>query len=156
MSAYHTDGRQNDGTADEPDAAEQRQMAVETFDVEVTDRRLDVEGTLPAWLEGSLLRTGPAKFEVGDRDLGHWFDGLAMLHSFVVEDGEVRYSNRYLESEAYSHVESEGELGFSEFATDPCRDIFERFFSLFSPAFSDNANGRPQRTHRQDSLLSSW
>jgi len=40
-------------------------------------------GTLPSWLEGALLRTGPSKFEVGARTYSHWFDGLAMLHRFA-------------------------------------------------------------------------
>ena len=44
---------------------------------------LEVSGTLPSWLEGALLRTGPSKFEVGARSYNHWFDGLAMLHRFV-------------------------------------------------------------------------
>jgi len=44
---------------------------------------LEVSGTLPSWLEGALLRTGPSKFEVGARTYNHWFDGLAMLHRFV-------------------------------------------------------------------------
>ena len=33
---------------------------------------LAVTGTLPAWLAGTLLRTGPAKFEVGARTYNHW------------------------------------------------------------------------------------
>ena len=44
---------------------------------------LEISGTLPSWLEGALLRTGPSKFEVGARTYNHWFDGLAMLHRFV-------------------------------------------------------------------------
>ena len=44
---------------------------------------LEISGTLPSWLEGALLRTGPSKFEVGTRTYNHWFDGLAMLHRFV-------------------------------------------------------------------------
>lgn len=120
--------------------AEGRRLATRTLDNEVQNRQLTVEGEIPEWLEGSLLRTGPTKFEAGDRDLSHWFDGLAMLHAFAVADGEVRYSNKYLESNAYTHVESEGELGYSEFATDPCRDLFDKFFSRFSPNLTDNAN----------------
>ena len=49
---------------------------------------LPVHGQLPPWLRGSLLRTGPAKWEVGDRTMNHWFDGLAMLHRFSFADGE--------------------------------------------------------------------
>ena len=53
---------------------------------------LPVEGTLPSWLNGTLLRTGPSKFEVGARTYNHWFDGLAMLHRFAFEDGGVTYA----------------------------------------------------------------
>jgi len=44
---------------------------------------LALRGELPRWLSGSLLRTGPAKFEVGEQRMRHWFDGLgdaAPLH----------------------------------------------------------------------------
>ena len=44
---------------------------------------LEWQGTPPAWLSGVLLRTGPAKFEVGNTAYRHWFDGLAMLHRFA-------------------------------------------------------------------------
>jgi len=44
---------------------------------------LEISGTLPSWLEGALLRTGPSKFEVEARTSNHWFDGLAMLHRFA-------------------------------------------------------------------------
>ncbi len=50
---------------------------------------LPVSGTLPSWLKGTLLRTGPSKFEVGNRSYNHWFDGLAMLHRFAFGEGGV-------------------------------------------------------------------
>lgn len=112
----------------------------ETQDKEVQGEALEVEGSLPGWLQGTLVRNGPAKFEAGDRELQHWFDGLAMLHAFQVEGGSVTYSNRFLETEAYRHVRDEGELGFPEFATDPCRSLFDRFQSLFDPELTDNAS----------------
>lgn len=117
-----------------------RRVAFRTLDAEVTDHSLPVEGELPSWLEGTLLRTGPAKFEVGDRSLRHWFDGFAMLHRFAIDDGAVTYSNAYLETEAYTHATNEGELGYREFATDPCRRIWKRFFSMFRDEATDNAN----------------
>ena len=55
---------------------------------------------MPAWLSGALLRTGPAKFDVGSATVNHWFDGLAMLHRFGFADGQVTYPNRFLRSEA--------------------------------------------------------
>jgi beta,beta-carotene 9',10'-dioxygenase len=99
-----------------------------------------VEGSLPSWLRGSLIRTGPARWEVGEQAMRHWFDGFAMLHRFGFADGRVSYANRFLETRAYRAVQEEGEIAYSEFATDPCRSLFARISSLFSPKISDNAN----------------
>jgi beta,beta-carotene 9',10'-dioxygenase len=101
---------------------------------------LPVRGELPPWLQGSLLRTGPAKWEVGDRTMNHWFDGFAMLHRFSFADSEVSYANRFLESRAYRAARDEGRIAYSEFATDPCRSLFQRVSAMFSPKLSDNAN----------------
>ena len=101
---------------------------------------LPVEGAFPRWLRGSLLRTGPAKWEVGEQRMRHWFDGLAMLHSFSIEDGSVTYASRFLGSRAYRAAQETGEIRYAEFATDPCRSLFSRVASMFSPKISDNAN----------------
>jgi len=45
---------------------------------EVHDHYPTVEGTIPEWLSGTLVRNGPARFEAGDRRVNHWFDGLAI------------------------------------------------------------------------------
>src|SRR5688572_18865928 len=102
--------------------------------------RLSVAGTLPSWLEGTLLRTGPAKFEVGPRTYNHWFDGLAMLHRFAIADGAVTYANRFLKSKAFSSAQATGKICYSEFATDPCRTLFGRVAAMFHPKLTDNCN----------------
>jgi carotenoid cleavage dioxygenase-like enzyme len=111
-----------------------------TLDLETRIDSLPVQGDIPAWLTGSLVRPGPAKFEAGDQQLRHWFDGLAMLHRFSFGDGEVSYANRFLEGRSYRSVEETGRMTYPEFATDPCRSIFQRVQSLFSPEWGDNAN----------------
>jgi carotenoid cleavage dioxygenase-like enzyme len=107
------------------------------------ERELDVEslpvsGEIPGWVRGSLLRTGPAKFEVGAQSYRHWFDGLAMLHRFAIADGRVAYRNRFLRSNAYTSAIREGRIVYSEFATDPCASLFARLKSFFSPLLTDN------------------
>ncbi|MGH2833821.1 MAG: carotenoid oxygenase family protein, partial [Solirubrobacteraceae bacterium] len=97
-----------------------------TLEAETVVRELSQQGELPSWLSGSLLRTGPAKFEVGSQHMRHWFDGLAMLHRFTIEQGKVSYGNRFLESASYRAAKERGEITFSEFATDPCRSLFKR------------------------------
>jgi beta,beta-carotene 9',10'-dioxygenase len=112
----------------------------ESLDEETQVEGLPIHGELPRWLHGSLLRTGPAKWDVGGRAMNHWFDGLAMLHRFAFADGEVSYASRFLESRAYRAARQKGEITYSEFATDPCRSLFHRVTAMFSPKLTDNAN----------------
>src|SRR3954464_12486541 len=89
-----------------------------------TETRIDslpVHGEIPAWLTGSLMRPGPAKFEVGDRQLRHWCDGLSMRPRFSFHDGQVAYANRFLEGRSYKTAKETGRISYPEFATDPCR-----------------------------------
>jgi beta,beta-carotene 9',10'-dioxygenase len=118
------------------------ELGVRTLEDERTIDELELAGTLPAWLSGSLLRTGPAKFEVGEARMRHWFDGLAMLHRFTVDSGRVSYGNRFLHSRSYRAAEEQGRLVYGEFATDPCRSLFKRVQTMFSPmsGLPDNAN----------------
>jgi beta,beta-carotene 9',10'-dioxygenase len=101
---------------------------------------LAVHGSLPSWLTGSLIRTGPALWDLKGQTMNHWFDGLAMLHRFSFTDGRVSYANRFLETRAYRAARERGRISYSEFATDPCRSLFQRVTAMFSPAISDNAN----------------
>jgi beta,beta-carotene 9',10'-dioxygenase len=101
---------------------------------------LPLQGRLPDWLHGSLIRTGPARWEIGEQRMRHWFDGFAMLHRFGLSAGKVSYANRFLQTRAYRAAMATGEITYSEFATDPCRSLFARISSVFSPKISDNAN----------------
>jgi beta,beta-carotene 9',10'-dioxygenase len=110
-----------------------------SLDEETAVDELPVSGEVPAWLTGALVRVTPALLEVGGRRLAHWFDGVAMLNRFGFADGRVSYKNRFLDSRAYRGAR-EGEWRYAGFATDPCRSIFKRVQSIFSPDFTDNPN----------------
>lgn len=110
---------------------------------EETQAPCPVEGTLPSWLHGTLVRTGPAQFEAGGVSMRHWFDGLAMLRAFRFDGrgGRVTYANRFLRSTTYRRVHEDGQLTATEFATDPCRSIFGRVMSMFrGRGLTDNGN----------------
>ena len=124
------------GTATPADA----RRGFATLEVETRIESLPVRGEPPPSLEGSLIRTGPAEWELGDRSMKHWFDGLAMLHRFSFADGEVSYGNRFLETRAYRTAKARGQLSYREFATDPCRSLYQRVTAMFSSDFTDNAN----------------
>src|SRR5271165_89464 len=123
------------------DTATSTALGFTTQEHECSERELSLGGELPRWLRGSLLRTGPAKFEVGPDRMRHWFDGLAMLHRFTLGDGRVTYASRFLESRSYRAARERGRIAYGEFATDPCRSLFKRVQTLFSSdGLGDNAN----------------
>ena len=60
-----------------------------------------ISGHLPATLQGTLYRNGPACLERGDEKVGHWFDGdgaILAVH-FTSEGATAAY--RYVQTEGY-------------------------------------------------------
>jgi carotenoid cleavage dioxygenase-like enzyme len=108
-------------------------------DAERVINSLPVQGRIPAWLSGTLVRNGPGSFHVGQQTYRHWFDGLAMLHRFTISDGRVSYANKFLQTKAYQTSQAEGRITYSEFATDPCRSLFSRVMAVFDPHITDSA-----------------
>lgn len=106
---------------------------------ELQQQPLSVKGQLPAWLSGTLVRNGPAKFEVGEQPYRHWFDGLAMLHAFAFREGRVFYSNRFLKSRAFEEARKTGRIVRPEFATSPQQSLLGRLWSILFPKLADNA-----------------
>jgi beta,beta-carotene 9',10'-dioxygenase len=116
-------------------------MGFQTADDHPEPVELAVTGTIPNWLSGALLRTAPARFEVGTTPLTHWFDGHAMLHRFAIHDGTVTYNSRYLDSDAAREGASAGQLVRGEYGTNPDRSLFERAAAVVHPpANTDNCN----------------
>ena len=97
---------------------------------EIIAPSLEVEGVIPDWLSGTLLRNGPARFRLEDKTLNHWFDGLAMLHKFDIANGKVSYANKFIDSPAF-RAAKDGKMQYGEFATDPCRSLFKRIAQIF-------------------------
>lgn len=110
-----------------------------SMEEETAVERLPLRGVVPEWLSGALVRVTPAKLEVGGRRQAHWFDGLAMLNRFGFADGNVSYASRFIESDAYRDAK-QGQWRHGGFATDPCRSLFKRVQSIFSPDVTDNPN----------------
>ena len=77
-----------------------RSLAPGTDEISTT---FPIEGSIPEWLSGTLIRNGPGSFAVGSEEVGHWFDGLAMVHafSFGASENIVAYRNRFLDTDAY-------------------------------------------------------
>lgn len=116
-----------------------------TLGQELTEIELPQRGQVPEWLEGDLLRTGPAQFEVGKASYQHWFDGLAMLYRFHFQEGRVVYSNRYLQSDAYLKAKAAGAPSSPEFATNPRPTLLQRLRLVARAGSGNNANVNTSR-----------
>lgn len=81
-------------------------------------------------LSSSLLA-----FALAHGRFNHWFDGMALLHQFEIEDGAVKYRSKFLRSDSYTANSENNRIMISEFGTlampDPCKSVFERFMSKF-------------------------
>ncbi|XP_078066762.1 beta,beta-carotene 15,15'-dioxygenase-like [Mustelus asterias] len=107
--------------------------------------KAEIQGRIPQWLHGTLIRNGPGMHKIGDTVFNHWFDGMSLLHSFTFENGEVSYRSKYLQSDTYKTNIEANRIVVSEFGTmaypDPCKNIFSKAFSYLThviPDFTDN------------------
>lgn len=114
-------------------------LGFESLESEVEVDEAPTSGTIPSWLSGTLVRTGPAKFEVGEQKFNHWFDGLGMLHRFQLEGGKVSYGNKFIQSKAYLHAMENDQISFREFGTDPDPERFHHVSQGYEPHGTDNA-----------------
>lgn len=96
--------------------------------------KLKVSGEIPKWLNGKLIRNGPAIFELGNVKFKHWFDGWGMLHGFNIQNGEIFYHSKLIESKEYLENQKDENASVLSWGTpiDPCKSIFSRFFSKFT------------------------
>jgi len=78
------------------------------------DYELEVVGEIPTGLRGAFYRNGPnPQFE--PRGTYHWFGGDGMIHAFFVEDGKVRYRNRYVRTPKWELENTAGQALFATF-----------------------------------------
>ena len=78
----------------------------------------EVEGVLPAALQGSLYRNGPGRFELGSGvHKNHMLDGDGMIQAFDFLDGKVRYRNRFVRTRKYLAEEAAGKFVLPTWST---------------------------------------
>lgn len=97
-----------------------------------------VTGTVPAWLQGDLLRTCPAVFAQGAWQARHWFDGLGQIYAFRIGASAVRFQSRMLDSEAAREIAA-GRAKRSSFGTPTGRTRWQRLVQPVQRS-TDNTN----------------
>jgi carotenoid cleavage dioxygenase-like enzyme len=116
------------------------ELGFKSLEQEFENIFLPVDGYVPEWLTGTLIRNGPAKFEVGKEKYNHWFDGLAMLHRFAFKNGQILYSNKFLGGHTFKKAIRSGRIAYPEFATIPKRSLLNRIFLNAAGYLTDNAS----------------
>ncbi|KAG0336264.1 hypothetical protein BG000_006760 [Podila horticola] len=102
---------------------------------------LKVKGTIPSWLEGVLYRSGPGTYDLETESgkqvhIQHWFDGLAQLHRYEIKKGgNVSYRSRNTSNDLRErYLKAEAVTGVTFCQRDPCKTIFNKFFTTFKTA----------------------
>lgn len=115
--------------------------AFKNLEQETPTTALPVQGQLPGWLRGALIRTGPATFSLAQGAYSHWFDGLAMLQRFGFESGRASYTGRFLQSPDRTKSLAAGRPQKDEFVTVPERSLLGRLITLVEPERQFGRNG---------------
>lgn len=61
----------------------------------------EIEGAIPADLEGTFFRNGPGLMDVGGSPIHHPFDGDGMVCAISFQNGRARFRNRFVRTEGY-------------------------------------------------------
>lgn len=89
------------------------------YTTEVEDHEpmeMELHGSIPQWLKGTLFRNGPGKFDVkpGGQHVKSVFDGYAYVHRFNVDGQQqkVVYSGRFLQTPRYQQLLKRGDMSY--------------------------------------------
>jgi all-trans-8'-apo-beta-carotenal 15,15'-oxygenase len=78
---------------------------------------LDVDGTIPADLRGTIYRNGASLFSAGGRRYDHWFDGDGGLSAVRLDGGRATGAARIIQSAGLREERAAGKLLYGGFGT---------------------------------------
>jgi carotenoid cleavage dioxygenase-like enzyme len=86
---------------------------------EVARNEIKLQGTIPKWLNGALLRNSPGKYENGNDQIRHWNDGWAQVHRWEIngEKGTVVHLSKYLNTTSFHKSETSNEYAEPGYGT---------------------------------------
>jgi len=97
-----------------------------------------IQGQIPDWLRGEVVRTCPAIFDDKEWRAQHWFDGLGMIYAFRINGSAVDFRSRLLDSEMARDAQR-GRANLGSFGTPTVRPLWTRLFRPVARV-SDNTN----------------
>lgn len=91
------------------------------LDSEKSNEPLPIQGQIPEWLTGDLIRNSIIKATINGESPPHSFDGLAMLHKFTFKESKIAYTNQFLDSEAYRTIREKKSFSYTGFDLPPVK-----------------------------------
>ena len=82
-------------------------LIFKSIEKEYYDEKLIVEGYIPTKINGTLFRNGFGKFEGDGFKFNHLFDSLALILKFNIDDGNVYFQSRLMNSKYYNQSKYE-------------------------------------------------
>ncbi len=70
----------------------------------------DIEGHIPAELEGTLFRNGPGLLDVNGQRIHHPFDGDGMICRVAFSNGRAHFCNRFVRTQGYVEEQASGKI----------------------------------------------
>jgi len=83
---------------------------------------LKIVGEIPKDLAGAFFRNGPNPQFAPRDNFHHWFAGDGMIHGFTVQDGKVRYRNRYVRTPKWTLENKAGHALYGTFGNPMTSD----------------------------------
>ncbi|WP_088893578.1 carotenoid oxygenase family protein [Leptolyngbya ohadii] len=70
----------------------------------------EIEGQIPAELEGTLFRNGPGLLDINGQQIHHPFDGDGMISAITFQNGRAYYRNRFVRTQAFLEEQQAGKI----------------------------------------------
>jgi all-trans-8'-apo-beta-carotenal 15,15'-oxygenase len=70
----------------------------------------EIEGQVPAELNGTLFRNGPGLLDINGARVHHPFDGDGMISAFSFQSGRVHFRNRHIRTQAFLEEQDAGKI----------------------------------------------
>jgi len=80
---------------------------------------LQVEGKLPAGLNGAFFRNGPARHQLGGMRYHHWFDGDGLVQKYQIAGGRITHRGRFVRTDKFVADSAAGRFVRAAFDTNP-------------------------------------
>jgi all-trans-8'-apo-beta-carotenal 15,15'-oxygenase len=104
------------------------------FTLQVVEQtRVPLRAEFPAYVRGTFLFNGPARFERGAVRYRHWLDGDGMVAALRVDEAGAYFTNRFVRSTKFTREEAEQRAVFRTFGTSFAGDELKRGIGLESP-----------------------